>query len=34
VVWNIESSNTEGGFRANPDLFYMERFGVTAEHVR
>jgi hypothetical protein len=34
VVWNIESSNTEGGFRANPDAFYMERFGVTAKHVR
>jgi hypothetical protein len=34
VVWNVESTNTAGGFRANPDAFYMERFGVTAEHVR
>jgi hypothetical protein len=33
VVWNIEASNTEGGFRVNPDSFYQKQYNVPQEHV-
>jgi hypothetical protein len=35
TVWNIETTNTEGGFRAHPDSFYMaqKHLGITPEHV-
>lgn len=34
VVWNIETSNTEGGgFRTNPDRFYQEQYNIPQEAI-
>jgi hypothetical protein len=33
VVWNIEASNTEGGFRVNSDRFYQEQYNVPQEQI-
>jgi hypothetical protein len=34
VVWNIESSNTDGGFRAHPDSYYMEQYHIVPQFIR
>ncbi len=28
AVWNIEASNTEGGFRTNPDSYYRKEYNI------
>jgi hypothetical protein len=33
VVWNVEATNTEGGFRVHPDSFYKEEYRVPQEHI-
>jgi hypothetical protein len=33
VVWNIEASNMEGGFRTNPDEYYQGKYNIPQEHI-
>ena len=32
-VWNIEASNTEGGFRTNPDSYYQTEYNIPQGHI-
>ena len=32
-VWNIEASNTEGGFRTNPDGYYQKEYNIPQGHI-
>jgi hypothetical protein len=33
VVWNVEATNTEGGFRAPPDSFCQKEYRIPQEHI-
>jgi hypothetical protein len=33
AVWNVEASNTEGGFRTNPDGFYQQEHNIPQEYI-
>ena len=33
LVWNIEASNTEGGFRTNPDSYYQTEYNIPQGHI-